>query len=881
MGSIQEQGQQADGQPAGSSQSPSLDSRSSGASEQQAQFEERQVFEPQECALITPQGQEEAPSGGQEGAGSSEDEGEPESEQEEEEEEEEASSCGLSPASTKGSFCFSPGPKSLNLARDLRAEAAPQQEVEALQNYKQQSGGQALLEGGETFFEQAAQAATKGTHKHERLSPPAGELSQSSGAQDSKHRASGQQQQQHHDQVKHVDLFGFKIVALTINDKDRLCLAQISNTLLKDFSYNEIHNRRVALGITCVQCTPIQLEMLRRAGAMPSSSRRCGMITMREAERLCRSFLAEEQPPELPENFYFTIAHRVNYGCKGRFVPARYISSRAKCIECFFCGEFYSPNKFIFHSHKQPFATDCNPPDSPNINSWRKHIDLDWTQEHSQEIKYAWEDVKSLFNGGTRRRIPNNNNNNNGAPNSSNSNGSSTADSHRRPAGPQPNGTSAPSPAGPSSKGHRCASARRPGQEGRPADELIVNVDDDLDFNEPDQLDTEPEESPARQPLSVGERRKMPMGWPHLSQTRGAAWLGPSARPGGQRESPLPAGKRHCSSAGGAKRFAHTPAGSPVQCRQQQQQQQQSGAQQKVGAHNKAAANQVHRFTPNKQLESPLQQVIGMQQQQQMSLLSPGDASLPQGAQQQRLMQPSDLHHHMGPIPAAGQLLPKLANPMAMGGDAQFSSNNNELAPQHLNRNMVSSPASFIYNQLYSQLVQSQQAQQTRPQPQPSQRDAQLMATFDAQLALRHQFWSSLLANVHQQQRQQQQQQQQQQPHSIPLGTGLPNAATIQAPLHSQAPAAYNLTSQQQQQTTSPMPGPQQSAIATLNRQLQNNCQDQTVEQLNPTINENNQLDATISLAAMQNDLSLFPTIQLYPTARRVENIFGNVTSLK
>lgn len=236
-----------------------------------------------------------------------------------------------------------------------------------------------------------------------------------------------QQQQQHHhhhhhhqslnqaqqptekdfEEVKQVELFGISIVALTINGKERLCLAQISNTLLKDFSYNEIHNRRVALGITCVQCTPIQLEMLRRAGAMPSSSRRCGMITRREAERLCRSFLVEEQPPELPENFHFSVAHKVNYGCKGRFIPARYISSRAKCIECFYCGEFYSPNKFIFHSHRQPHATDCNPPDSPNINSWRKHIDLDWTQEHSQDIKYAWEDVKSLFNGGTRRRAPN------------------------------------------------------------------------------------------------------------------------------------------------------------------------------------------------------------------------------------------------------------------------------------------------------------------------------------------------------------------------------------------------------------------------------------------------------------------------------------------
>jgi len=54
-------------------------------------------------------------------------------------------------------------------------------------------------------------------------------------------------------QVGTVRLRGVSIVSLMIDGKERLCLAQISNTLLKNFSYNEIHNRRVALGITCVQ----------------------------------------------------------------------------------------------------------------------------------------------------------------------------------------------------------------------------------------------------------------------------------------------------------------------------------------------------------------------------------------------------------------------------------------------------------------------------------------------------------------------------------------------------------------------------------------------------------------------------------------------------
>ncbi|GFT87937.1 SKI family transcriptional corepressor 1 homolog-B [Nephila pilipes] len=202
--------------------------------------------------------------------------------------------------------------------------------------------------------------------------------------------------------VRTVMLYGVPIVALVIEGYERLCLAQISNTLLKSFSYNEIHNRRVALGITCVQCTPVQLELLRRAGAMPVSSRRCGLITKREAERLCKSFLADTKPPKLPDNFAFDVIHQCAWGCRGSFVPSRYNSSRAKCIKCTFCGLFFSPNKFIFHSHRLPDSKYVQP-DAANFNSWRRHIKLGGSPP--DEVVYAWEDVKAMFNGGSRKRV--------------------------------------------------------------------------------------------------------------------------------------------------------------------------------------------------------------------------------------------------------------------------------------------------------------------------------------------------------------------------------------------------------------------------------------------------------------------------------------------
>ncbi|XP_030269269.1 SKI family transcriptional corepressor 1 homolog-B-like isoform X5 [Sparus aurata] len=202
-------------------------------------------------------------------------------------------------------------------------------------------------------------------------------------------------------QVSETSLYGVPIVCLVIDGKERLCLAQISNTLLKNYSYNEIHNRRVALGITCVQCTPVQLELLRRAGAMPISSRRCGMITKREAERLCKSFLGAHSPPKLPENFAFDVFHECAWGSRGSFIPARYNSSRAKCIKCSFCNMYFSPNKFIFHSHRTTESKYLQP-DAANFNSWRRHLKL--TDKKSEDINHAWEDVKAMFNGGSRKR---------------------------------------------------------------------------------------------------------------------------------------------------------------------------------------------------------------------------------------------------------------------------------------------------------------------------------------------------------------------------------------------------------------------------------------------------------------------------------------------
>ncbi|XP_041826186.1 SKI family transcriptional corepressor 2 [Melanotaenia boesemani] len=244
--------------------------------------------------------------------------------------------------------------------------------------------------------------SSTGSYQQEPLTPPRPTHLHSSSSSLSSPSPSSSSSPLKPNQVGQVILYGVPIVSLVIDNNERLCLAQISNTLLKNYSYNEIHNRRVALGITCVQCTPVQLEILRRAGAMPISSRRCGMITKREAERLCKSFLGENAPPKLPDNFAFDVTHECAWGCRGNFIPARYNSSRAKCIKCSLCNMYFSPNKFIFHSHRTPDAKYTQP-DAANFNSWRRHLKL--SDKHPpDELVYAWEDVKAMFNGGSRKR---------------------------------------------------------------------------------------------------------------------------------------------------------------------------------------------------------------------------------------------------------------------------------------------------------------------------------------------------------------------------------------------------------------------------------------------------------------------------------------------
>ena len=100
---------------------------------------------------------------------------------------------------------------------------------------------------------------------------------------------------------------------------------------------------------------------------------------------------------------YLQVRHQCGWGNEGVFVPARYNSSRAKCIRCSVCDTYFSPNKFIFHCHPSPSSTYRHPA-AANFNSWRRHLEL-VHDGNDDRLLHAWEDVKAMFNGGCRKRL--------------------------------------------------------------------------------------------------------------------------------------------------------------------------------------------------------------------------------------------------------------------------------------------------------------------------------------------------------------------------------------------------------------------------------------------------------------------------------------------
>ncbi|XP_014867119.1 PREDICTED: ski oncogene [Poecilia mexicana] len=206
-------------------------------------------------------------------------------------------------------------------------------------------------------------------------------------------------------------LEGETISCFVVGGEKRLCLPQILNTVLRDFSLQQINSVCDELHIYCSRCTADQLEILKVMGILPFSAPSCGLITKTDAERLCNALIyGGAYPPRCKKDpgsgslelqltdRSFKIYHECFGKCKGLFVPELYSSPNAACIQCMDCRLMYPTHKFVVHSHKAQENRTCHWGfDSAN---WRAYILLgqDYTgKEEKARLELLLDEIKEKF----------------------------------------------------------------------------------------------------------------------------------------------------------------------------------------------------------------------------------------------------------------------------------------------------------------------------------------------------------------------------------------------------------------------------------------------------------------------------------------------------
>ena len=165
-------------------------------------------------------------------------------------------------------------------------------------------------------------------------------------------------------------LNGEKVPCFEIGGEKRLCLIIIFQTVLKAFKEDELAAATNGLKLHVSSCTPKQLVILKRAGALPESVQNCGLITQTDAERLVNKLInlgVVEHRNSLPSANSFKVYHDCFGESSGLFDPELYTSEEALCIRCLECQRLFSPSTFVCHTHSSK---------DDRINHWgfnRKH----------------------------------------------------------------------------------------------------------------------------------------------------------------------------------------------------------------------------------------------------------------------------------------------------------------------------------------------------------------------------------------------------------------------------------------------------------------------------------------------------------------------------
>uniref|UniRef100_T1IV82 c-SKI SMAD4-binding domain-containing protein n=1 Tax=Strigamia maritima TaxID=126957 RepID=T1IV82_STRMM len=193
-------------------------------------------------------------------------------------------------------------------------------------------------------------------------------------------------------------LEGEVISCFVVGGEKRLCLPQILNSVLRDFSLHQINAVCDDLQIFCSRCNREQLEVLKVTGVLPFAAPSCGLITKTDAERLC-SALLYIHPVVLAgsekKKYSLKVYHKCFGKCKGLYTPDDYSSPSALCIECLECHGHFSPQKFVCHAHKALEKRTCHWGfDSAN---WRAYVLAAKDQANLEQLQIKLDEMKNRY----------------------------------------------------------------------------------------------------------------------------------------------------------------------------------------------------------------------------------------------------------------------------------------------------------------------------------------------------------------------------------------------------------------------------------------------------------------------------------------------------
>lgn len=208
-------------------------------------------------------------------------------------------------------------------------------------------------------------------------------------------------------------LEGERISCFVVGGERRLCLPQILNTVLQDFSLPQINQVCDELQIYCSRCTRDQLEELKQSTILPNNAPSCGLITQTDAERLVSALLLRTDscdPAQISQTqdcfdkkvcaknedeetiVKFKVYHECFGKCKGIFDADLFETDDSVCIECLECNCQFSPQRFVRHAHRFLENRTCHW--GFNSANWRSYLLLSREQLHYNKSLVLFRELK-------------------------------------------------------------------------------------------------------------------------------------------------------------------------------------------------------------------------------------------------------------------------------------------------------------------------------------------------------------------------------------------------------------------------------------------------------------------------------------------------------